>query len=164
MYDEGGFTPKTAQQLNMFLNPHHDTSVADHYIRCVNAVFNSFNSPRAKLYRQLNGLDSVKGTACIIQKMVYGNQNDKSCTGVVFSRNPTTGEDALTGEYLVKAQGKDIPRWMWPCLLESEHKSPDIIDNWKVYLPSQPRPIDITGSRIKLSSFSEYIPHEFDVS
>ena len=68
VYDEGGFTPKTAQQLNIFLNPHHDTPVADHYGRCINAVFNSFNSPRAKLYRQLNGLDSVKGTACIIQK------------------------------------------------------------------------------------------------
>lgn len=108
VYDEDGFSARTSRQLNIFLNPKPDTPITDHYTRCVSAVFNSFNSPRSVLFRRLNGLDEVKGTACIIQKMVYGNQNSKSCTGVAFSRNPTTGEDTLTGEYLVKAQGEDV--------------------------------------------------------
>lgn len=62
----------------------------------------------------------------------------------------------------LKRDGKDIPRWMYPCLLESEHKKPEIKETWRFYLPSQPRPLEITGQRVKLFSFDEYRAHEFE--
>lgn len=72
------------------------------------AVFASWNNTRAIKYRQLEGISDDIGTAVNVQEMVYGNMNDRSGTGVLFSRNPSTGEDTLTGEYLLNAQGEDI--------------------------------------------------------
>lgn len=74
----------------------------------VNSIFRSWNNERAILYRKLNNIDDNMGTAVVIQEMVFGNFNEKSGTGVVFSRNPSSGEDELYGEYLMKAQGEDI--------------------------------------------------------
>ena len=62
----------------------------------------------------------------------------------------------------LKRDGKDIPRWMYPCLLEAEHKNPKILETWRLYLPSQPRPLEVTGERLRLTSFNEYRPHEFE--
>lgn len=72
------------------------------------AVFRSWNNERAKYYRKINNIPDEWGTAVNVQEMVYGNLNDISATGVLFSRNPATGDDKLFGEYLVNAQGEDI--------------------------------------------------------
>lgn len=72
------------------------------------AVLESYNGVRAKAYRELNGIDDKMGTAVIVQSMVFGNMDDSSCTGVLFSRDPSTGENAIFGEYIVNAQGEDV--------------------------------------------------------
>ena len=77
-------------------------------IEAVMAVFRSWNNERAKFYRKMNNIPDDWGTAVNVQEMVYGNLNEISGTGVVFSRNPSTGEDELYGEYLMNAQGEDI--------------------------------------------------------
>lgn len=77
-------------------------------LRSIEAVFKSWNNPRAVAYRALNGIPHKAGTAVILQAMVYGNSGENSLTGVVFSRNPNTGDDELFGEYMVNAQGEDI--------------------------------------------------------
>ena len=74
----------------------------------IEAVFRSWNNPRAKIYRQLNGIDDKLGTAVNIQSMVFGNMGNTSGTGVAFSRNPATGENKLFGEFLMNAQGEDV--------------------------------------------------------
>ncbi len=72
------------------------------------AVFDSWNTPRAKLYRQKEQIPEEWGTAVNVQAMVYGNMGDTSATGVCFSRDAATGEDLFNGEYLVNAQGEDV--------------------------------------------------------
>lgn len=72
------------------------------------AVLNSYNSNRAVAYRELNGISGDLGTAVIVQAMVFGNMNDFSCTGVLFSRDPSNGENKIFGEYIVNAQGEDV--------------------------------------------------------
>ena len=74
----------------------------------IKAVFLSWENPRAKVYRQVNGGGKVYGTAVNIQAMVFGNMGEDSATGVVFTRNPSTGEKGLFGEFLPNAQGEDI--------------------------------------------------------
>ena len=83
-------------------------SAKEQLFMAVNAIFNSWENERAILYRKINGIDDSMGTAVVIQEMVFGNRNDKSGTGVAFSRNPSNGENELFGEYLLKAQGEDI--------------------------------------------------------
>lgn len=74
----------------------------------ISAVFNSWNSERAKKYRDINNLKGYKGTAVNVQTMVFGNLSEKSGTGVAFTRNPSTGENKFYGEYLMNAQGEDV--------------------------------------------------------
>ena len=74
----------------------------------VRAVFESWNSRRAKRYRQHHGIPDDLGTAVTVQAMVFGNLSDTSGTGVMFSRNPVTGEPVPYGEYLARAQGEDV--------------------------------------------------------
>jgi len=74
----------------------------------INAVFGSWNTPRAVKYREINRIRGLLGTAVNVQSMVYGNLNDNSGTGVCFTRNPATGENKLYGEYLPNAQGEDV--------------------------------------------------------
>ncbi len=74
----------------------------------VEAVFRSWNNSRAIYYRNLNKIDHNLGTAVNVQSMVFGNFDDTSATGVCFTRNPSTGEKLLYGEYLVNAQGEDV--------------------------------------------------------
>ena len=74
----------------------------------INAVFRSWDNPRAVTYRRLNDIRGLKGTAVNVQSMVYGNMGESSGTGVLFSRNPSTGEKKLYGEYLMNAQGEDV--------------------------------------------------------
>lgn len=77
-------------------------------IESVTAVFRSWDNPRAIVYRRLNDIPGEWGTAVNVQQMVFGNKGDTSGTGVVFSRNPATGEKAIYGEYLMNAQGEDV--------------------------------------------------------
>ena len=77
-------------------------------IDAVLAVFQSWNNDRAITYRRLNNIPSSWGTAVNVQEMVYGNMGEDSGTGVAFTRNPSTGEKALYGEYLINAQGEDV--------------------------------------------------------
>ncbi|RMG60356.1 MAG: pyruvate, phosphate dikinase [Deltaproteobacteria bacterium] len=74
----------------------------------INAVFRSWNNPRAKFYRKANNIPDDLGTAVNVQTMVFGNMGDDSATGVGFTRNPATGEKEFYGEYLVNAQGEDV--------------------------------------------------------
>ncbi|MGC1454540.1 MAG: pyruvate, phosphate dikinase [Nitrospirota bacterium] len=72
------------------------------------AVFGSWNNPRAITYRRLNDIPGNLGTAVNVQAMVFGNMGDTSATGVGFTRNPSTGEKEFYGEYLTNAQGEDV--------------------------------------------------------
>lgn len=74
----------------------------------VQAVFDSWDSPRAIKYRSINQITGLKGTAVNIQSMVFGNMGNTSGTGVLFTRNPSTGEAKLYGEFLINAQGEDV--------------------------------------------------------
>ncbi len=74
----------------------------------IGAVFSSWMTPRAITYRKLHNLPESWGTAVNVQAMVFGNMGETSATGVAFTRNPSTGEKALYGEFLVNAQGEDV--------------------------------------------------------
>ncbi|MDE2403430.1 MAG: pyruvate, phosphate dikinase [Sphingomonadales bacterium] len=74
----------------------------------IRAVFDSWDSDRAKVYRKLNDIPGDWGTAVNVQAMVFGNMGDTSATGVAFTRDPATGERAYYGEWLVNAQGEDV--------------------------------------------------------
>ncbi|MBY0619993.1 pyruvate, phosphate dikinase [Sphingomonas ursincola] len=82
--------------------------VNDQLWGAVAAVFGSWQSERAKVYRRLNDIPSEWGTAVNVQAMVFGNMGDTSATGVAFTRNPSTGENLYYGEFLINAQGEDV--------------------------------------------------------
>jgi len=84
------------------------TDPRQHLNRSIEAVFKSWNSERATLYRRRERIPSDLGTAVNIQSMVFGNLSDDSGTGVAFTRNPSTGEIGSYGDYLQKAQGEDV--------------------------------------------------------
>jgi pyruvate, orthophosphate dikinase len=92
----------------------------------VEAVFKSWNNPRARVYREHNDIAHNLGTAVTVQVMVFGNMGDDSGTGVAFTRNPSTGENKLYGEFLVNAQGEDVVAGI---------RTPKDIDEMKVLLP-----------------------------
>ena len=74
----------------------------------IGAVMRSWQTPRARTYRRLHGIPEEWGTGVNVQAMVFGNMGEDCATGVAFTRNPSTGENALYGEYLVNAQGEDV--------------------------------------------------------
>ena len=74
----------------------------------VEAVFSSWNTDRAVVYRKMNGFSHDWGTAVTVQSMVFGNMGRTSATGVAFTRNPATGENKFFGEYMINAQGEDV--------------------------------------------------------
>ena len=76
--------------------------------RAVRAVFDSWDTPRAQVYRRAHGIPDDIGTAVNVQQMVFGNKGERSGTGVAFTRNPATGETGLYGEFLMNAQGEDV--------------------------------------------------------
>ena len=81
---------------------------ADQLIEAVTAVFRSWDNPRAIYYRRMNDIPGDWGTAVNVQAMVFGNMGETSGTGVAFTRNPSTGEAKIYGEYLINAQGEDV--------------------------------------------------------
>lgn len=74
----------------------------------IDAVFRSWENPRAEVYRRMHGIPATMGTAVNVQAMVFGNVGDDCATGVCFTRNPSTGEAGLFGEFLINAQGEDV--------------------------------------------------------
>ena len=76
--------------------------------KAIDAVFNSWNNPRAIKYRMMNDIRGLLGTAVNVQCMVFGNMGETSGTGVAFTRDPSTGENKFFGEYLMNAQGEDV--------------------------------------------------------
>jgi pyruvate,orthophosphate dikinase len=76
--------------------------------RAIEAVFRSWNTPRAVSYRQINQITGLIGTATNVQTMVFGNLGEDSATGVAFTRDPSTGQNKLYGEFLINAQGEDV--------------------------------------------------------
>ncbi len=92
----------------------------------IKAVFKSWNNPRANIYRKLNDIPHNLGTAVNIQSMVFGNMGQTSGTGVAFTRNPSTGENKLFGEYLINAQGEDVVAGI---------RTPQDIETLKVAMP-----------------------------
>ena len=83
-------------------------NVNDQLMGAVKAVFRSWDNPRAIVYRRMNDIPGDWGTAVNVQAMVFGNKGDTSGTGVAFTRNPSTGEKGIYGEYLINAQGEDV--------------------------------------------------------
>ncbi|CAA7388695.1 unnamed protein product [Spirodela intermedia] len=90
------------------------------------AVFNSWDSPRAIKYRSINQITGLKGTAVNVQCMVFGNMGSTSGTGVLFTRNPSTGEKKLYGEFLINAQGEDVVAGI---------RTPEDLDTMKQCMP-----------------------------
>jgi pyruvate,orthophosphate dikinase len=82
--------------------------VNDQLWGAIGAVFGSWSGARAKTYRRIHDIPEDWGTAVNVQAMVFGNRGDTSCTGVAFTRDPSTGERALYGEFLINAQGEDV--------------------------------------------------------
>ena len=95
-------------------------------LEAVKAVFRSWNNPRAIVYRRLNDIPGDWGTAVNVQEMVYGNMGDTSGTGVAFTRDPSTGEAKLYGEFLMNAQGEDVVAGI---------RTPQTIDQLKGTMP-----------------------------
>lgn len=95
-------------------------------ILAVKAVFDSWENPRAKIYRDLNNISHKLGTAVNIQSMVFGNTGDRSGTGVAFTRDPSTGENKVFGEFLMNAQGEDVVAGI---------RTPQSIDRLKDVMP-----------------------------
>ena len=94
--------------------------------RAIEAVFRSWNNPRAIFYRKENDIPSSWGTAVNVQMMVFGNMGDTCGTGVAFTRNPATGENKLFGEFLMNAQGEDVVAGV---------RTPQTIDQLKEVMP-----------------------------
>ncbi|NLW11019.1 MAG: pyruvate, phosphate dikinase [Clostridiaceae bacterium] len=92
----------------------------------VKAVFRSWNNERANVYRRMNDIPGSWGTAVNIQEMVYGNMGNTSGTGVAFTRDPSTGENKLYGEFLMNAQGEDVVAGI---------RTPQTIDQLKDVMP-----------------------------
>ena len=106
--DPKGEPPAWRATIKELCNDVVPNSPREQLYGAVRSVFDSWNSARAKRYRQHYDISEQMGTAVIIQAMVFGNADANSGTGVVFSRNPLTGDHGCFGEYLVQAQGEDV--------------------------------------------------------
>lgn len=106
-FDPAG-SPETWSQTLAGFGATMPESPTERLHAAIRAVFESWNSRRAKRYRQHHGIPDDLGTAVTVQAMVFGNLSDTSGTGVMFSRNPMTGERVPFGEYLPRAQGEDV--------------------------------------------------------
>lgn len=106
----------------------------------IKAVFRSWNNDRAITYRRLNGIPGSWGTAVNVQEMVYGNMGDTSGTGVAFTRNPSTGENKLYGEFLMNAQGEDVVAGI---------RTPSTIDHLQEVMPEVFQQFHDTAERLE---------------
>jgi pyruvate,orthophosphate dikinase len=112
-FDDGGGDPR--EQAERFKQVYEEElgrefpqDARGQLIRAVKAVFESWDTPRAQVYRRANGIPDDLGTAVNVVQMVFGNKGETSGTGVCFTRDPSTGERVPFGEFLVDAQGEDV--------------------------------------------------------
>ena len=112
-FDEGDGDPE--QQAVRFRRVYEEETgrgfpqdAREQLVRAVEAVFESWETPRAQVYRRANGIPDDLGTAVNVVQMVFGNKGATSATGVCFTRDPSTGERGVYGEFLVDAQGEDV--------------------------------------------------------
>jgi phosphoenolpyruvate synthase/pyruvate phosphate dikinase len=105
---EGLSLEKAKVRYKILIGAEFPQSIKDQCAQAIEAVFKSWDNDRAKHYRKMNGISDEGGTAVNIQSMVFGNLGDTSGTGVLFTRNPLTGEDKLFGDWLMNAQGEDV--------------------------------------------------------
>lgn len=117
------------------------------------AVFDSWESERCRVYRTVNQLTGFKGTAVNVQTMAFGNMGNTSATGVLFTRNPATGEKALYGEYLVNAQGEDVVAGI---------RTPLQIDQMKEDIPDMYKEI-VQNCEILEEHYKEMMDIEFTI-
>lgn len=111
------------------------TSPKEQLRNSIEAVFKSWNNPRAIKYRELYDIKGLLGTAVTVQTMVFGNMGEGSATGVCFTRDPSTGQNKFYGEFLINAQGEDVVAGI---------RTPDHISNLKKKMPaSYKRLVDI---------------------
>jgi len=96
--------------------------------KAIDAVFGSWNNPRAIKYRQIHDIKGLLGTAVNVQTMVFGNAGEDSGTGVCFSRDPSTGQNVFYGEYLMNAQGEDVVAGI---------RTPESLDHMKKHIPEK---------------------------
>ena len=109
-------------------------------LAAVEAVFRSWDNERAVAYRQLNGIPSEWGTAVTVQAMVFGNMGEDSGTGVAFTRDPATGENAFYGEFLVNAQGEDVVAGI---------RTPEKISELAAHFPDVARQLEKVRARLE---------------
>ena len=109
-------------------------------LRAIEAVFRSWNTRRAITYRDLNSIPHEMGTAVVVQSMVFGNLDNRSGSGVVFSRNPVTGEPGLFGEFLRASQGEDVV---------AGTRTPDPIAQLEAHLPEAYHDLSATASGLE---------------
>jgi pyruvate,orthophosphate dikinase len=122
-------------------------------VACARAVYKSWEIPRAREYRRLNGLEGLSGTAVTVQAMVFGNSGADSGAGVAFSRNPATGEKALYIDFLSDAQGEDVV---------SGRRTPGDAAELSRRMPGIARELE-AGARLLESAHSEVQDIEFTV-
>ncbi|HVW70742.1 MAG TPA: PEP/pyruvate-binding domain-containing protein, partial [Steroidobacteraceae bacterium] len=115
-------------------------SAMDELLAAAGAVFASWQSSRAKLYRRMRKIDDSIGTAVTIQQMVFGNRDAQSGSGVVFTRNPTSGADGLCGEFLFGGQGEEIV---------SGRETAGSIAQWRERQPEPFRELAALGKRLE---------------
>ena len=106
--DWGGLIDDFKTVVKDKTNKDFPQDVYEQLLGAINAVFLSWESNRAKIYRKLNHIPSEWGTAVNVQSMVFGNMGNDCATGVVFTRNPSDGSNDIYGEYLINAQGEDV--------------------------------------------------------
>ncbi|MBU1006520.1 MAG: pyruvate, phosphate dikinase [Candidatus Omnitrophica bacterium] len=112
----------------------------DQLMATVNAVFGSWNTERAVVYRRINKITGLLGTAVNVQVMVFGNMGNTSGTGVAFTRNPSTGEKKFFGEFLINAQGEDVVAGI---------RTPEPISDLKKEMPKVYKELDAIRNRLE---------------
>ena len=125
----------------------------DQLHRAIRAVFDSWNTQRAQVYRRANGIPDDLGTAANVVQMVFGNKGDTSATGVAFTRDPSTGAPGVWGEFLVNAQGEDVVAGI---------RTPEPIAEMKRALPEASEQLAETMRRLE-THFREMQDIEFTV-
>jgi pyruvate, orthophosphate dikinase len=108
--------------------------------RAIQAVFDSWDTPRAQVYRRANDIPDDLGTAVNVVQMVFGNKGETSATGVLFTRNPSTGEPGLWGEFLTNAQGEDVVAGI---------RTPEPLDRMRNALPGAYEELQATVARLE---------------
>ncbi len=115
----------------------------------INAVFESFNTPRARYYRKTNGIPEDCGTAVNVQTMVFGNLGEGSATGVAFTRDPSTGQNIFFGEWLPNAQGEDVVAGTHTPRALNQDKDADAQDTLKAAMPKVYAELDGLQNRLE---------------